>query len=332
MNPDRVFVTGVPRSGTTWVGRALGYADHAAYVGEPDNPHLSLFAMRAKRGLDQMPIFEDGAVPASYARLWELAFSPSRIPSLIARSLWSTRIRSSTVLRGLRHRKAVCGAERSERVPLAWRMSALLDPPRRAGGRCDNVVVKSVMSAFIMDWIQSRWSPRVLILFRDPLNVIASAVELGILGEALESNPLVRERYLVPWGITPPSPMIDSRPHLRVSWNVGLLLSVQRSDLARHPDWIVAEHETLCADPIHGFRDLCSRLGLGWNDGIGEFLERSNRPGAGYQTNRIAGAQPERWRSLSPAALRDIRACLDEFPTLHSLPARRPAAAEGSHR
>ena len=32
----RVLILGVPRSGTTWSGRALGATEHAAYVNEPD--------------------------------------------------------------------------------------------------------------------------------------------------------------------------------------------------------------------------------------------------------------------------------------------------------
>ena len=99
------------------------------------------------------------------------------------------------------------------------------------------------------------------------------------------------------------------------TFEYGVLASALRDAAARHDDWTIVRHEQLCTDPVVEFRALAATLGLGWNDAATEFLTESDRDGTGYQTNRRATDQPDRWRErLDAEQLEIIRATLDRFP------------------
>ena len=79
----RVLVAGIPRSGTTWVGRVLGQADGSCYVHEPDNHLVRPEAWWAKRELGAYPRLHPGPPAADYERLFRVAFAGGARPSLL---------------------------------------------------------------------------------------------------------------------------------------------------------------------------------------------------------------------------------------------------------
>lgn len=83
----RVLVAGIPRSGTTWVGRVLGQADGACYVHEPDNHLVRPEAWWAKRRLGAFPRLLPGQPAPDYERLFRVAFAGGARPSLL--STWA---------------------------------------------------------------------------------------------------------------------------------------------------------------------------------------------------------------------------------------------------
>ncbi|MGH3658472.1 MAG: hypothetical protein ACRDUA_17595, partial [Micromonosporaceae bacterium] len=202
-------------------------------------------------------------------------------------------------------------------------VSALARKPAKPVGGA-TVLVKSVHVPLALDWIASRWHPRVVVVQRHPLNVAASWCALGWGGLRIDRHPFVQERYVRPLGITPLDPGC-SRLAV-VTWQIGLFTVALERAAARHPDWVVVSHEQLCADPERGFAGLCSALGLEWGDGGRRFLAASNRPGTGTTTFRVAGEQPERWkRRLDAAQVREVRRVLDGFP-LSSVAGSSPRA------
>src|SRR5439155_1175126 len=104
-----------------------------------------------------------------------------------------------------------------------------------------HVVIKSVNSAFTLEWIARRYQPRIVILRRNPLNVVSSWLVLNIEGEPdLPARRLVRERWLEPLGV-PPRPA-----HSKVAstaWDVGVLMCALRASAARHPEWMVVSQD-----------------------------------------------------------------------------------------
>ena len=192
------------------------------------------------------------------------------------------------------------------------RLAAKLAVPRVAQIGVANVIVKSVRSELAIDWIVDEFQPRVVLVERNPLNVLASWIELEYVRDIKEAAAVAlhaQER----WGIDPPA---EDEPRLvHQTFEYGVLASALRESAARHDGWTIARHEQLCVDPVAEFRALADTLELGWNDTVTAFLTASDREGTGYETNRRATEQPDRWRErLDADQVATIRATLEGFP------------------
>jgi len=176
------------------------------------------------------------------------------------------------------------------------------------------VVVKSVMSALCLEWITDRFQPRVLVVERNPLNVLASWSELGYVRNRRETAALiVHARHR--WGVEPPA---ADAPHLALQAFVfAVLTSALREAADRHPEWVRATHEDLCVDTQVRFAALASELDLVWGDRATRFVTESDADGTPYRTQRRTEEQPDRWRErLDADQVATIRAVLGRFPAL----------------
>ncbi|HEX5616576.1 MAG TPA: hypothetical protein VFZ83_15590 [Acidimicrobiia bacterium] len=303
---QRVLVLGAPRTATTWIGEALGHADATAYVHEPDGVE-DPFAFRAKRALAHHPVLEPGADAADYARLWAGAFSGGAPAGTRADRLARALFARTTPEERRRARE---GRGTSVRIQVVCRLArprVAPAPPPAA------VVVKSVHAALAADWIVDRFAPRVVVTHRNPLNVMASWLELGFPNTAPSGHHAVVAEAHRRWGLTLPGH--DAPPLERDSAYLGTLLCALHEHVARHPDWIVVSHEAACVEPASVLRELAARLGLVWGDAAEQFVAASDRPGHGWATQRVASTLSEKWRDqLDPAQVATIRATLARFP------------------
>jgi hypothetical protein len=296
--PARILVVGLPRSGTTWVGRALGAAAGTRAVGEPDNEDNFAYALKAKRGLGRYPIVLPGErPPAAYEALWDGAFAGGRAVTGPVTAL-SDGLHALAKSRTSVHESAGWAAPR--RAALATSV-ALSRPCRPAAAR--HVVVKSVFAPFALRWVCERWAPRVVLVTRSSLNTVASWLRLGwdpplldhpVLGwPAVDRDLLAR---LLPDRAIPPMPPTSDQVR-RLAWELGVLDAALLDAVDRLPDAVVVRHADLCADPLPGFRRLYDELGLEWTDRSTAYLEESNTDGSGtYDTRRVAGNEAVRWR------------------------------------
>jgi hypothetical protein len=302
-------VIGGPRTGTTWVAEALSFAPGAAWINEPDNEWPDPFALRAKLPLGRFPILDErDPDPPEYLELWRRAFAGLRQSGpLLAladrlenwpktrRDLW----------------RALCDHANPRVAPWLRVLVSLARPPSRQV-ECDVLVVKSVHAPLALEWLTTRLQPRVVVVFRHPFNTIASWLEFGWGGCYLDTHPKVRERFAAPWGF----PDLDEGRSLvsAVTWEVALFTSVLQAAAQEHPDWVAVSHESLCTDPIGGFQQIYSDLGLTWTAGTERFIRESNRAGMGYETARVAAEQPDRWkRRLSSDQVHEIRSLLSRI-------------------
>ncbi|MGH3259540.1 MAG: sulfotransferase [Streptosporangiaceae bacterium] len=303
-----VLIVGAPRSGTTWVASVLSQVCGARLVHEPDNDLVNPFALRAKAGLGRYPVIAAGDVARDYERLWASAFDPGvrgvSPRDLTARGVlrftsvnWADRIVEGDTRPGTRALKAV--------------FDQLAVPRGRVGPPADVPMVKSVHSAFALDFITSRWQPSVVVVFRDPLNAIASWLELGFKPRHFEADRRVRRQVIDRLGL--PLPRTDDEV-TSVAYTYLVLSASLRASVAAHSGWSTVVHEDLCADPQAGFAKLLAELGLPFSAAVEQRIRGSNRPGSGYQTNRVASLQPDRWRQrLSASQAYRIMAIAGEF-------------------
>lgn len=286
---DRILLLGVARSGTRWLATALGHAAGAQLVKEPDNVTATNFG--------PYPMIEAAAAAPHYRALWDLAFS-ARVPTGDAPD-W--RLRAGRM--ALRLPPKV----RDPMLRSAAQIIAALP------GRAPQVVVKSIYAPFAVDWLVRNYDPKVVVIQRNPLNVISSWLELDLSGFDLLTRPSVRERYLDPLGVPPQNG--DTSPLQLVARWVGLLGMVLGEHLSRHPQWLQVTHEDLCVDPEQSIHAVCDAVGLTWSDAVVRFLAESNRPGEGFSHVRVTREQSTRWRKrLSVDQVAEIEAELARFP------------------
>ena len=298
----RILLAGVPRSGTSWTGQALGATPGTRYVDEPDG-FRDAYAFEVMMGVGENAHLEPGAVAPEYRRLWAGAFAGGvRAPGLRARFAEWTYHRAGTPARRLARRGGpvspwLRAARRTAVPPVA-------DPAAR------NVVVKSVQCSLSVEWLAHEFGPQVVVLFRHPLNTIASWRDMGFVA-SVDRNP--REHAVLTgiaatqWGVEPPPPDAPELAHH--AFEFGVLTNALADAAARHPDWVVARHEDLCVDAPTRLRALAERLDLGWGDAAERFVRESDRDGAGFATTRVARDLPEAWRDRLTAE--DVDAVLD---------------------
>lgn len=310
--PGRILVIGPPRSGTTWVEQVLGRAVGARVVHEPDNETCNPFALRAKTALGRFPVLTPSdAAPPAYFDLWSRAFEGV---SRAATARWLT---AKALLRTADDDLDAAFDQRRHRFSARLRViSALASlPPASLAEQPGDppVLVKSVHASLAAEWVAARWRPRVVVVLRNPLNVVGSHVALGWGPSGLDSHPRLHQGPAWPTGVPAVDP--DASPLRRLAWQIGLFMSALEAAARRNPGWLVVSHEDLCADPGTGFQALCRALGVPWTDEAAEFLADSDRPGTGLETRRVAAEQPSNWsRHLSPAQVDEVLAVLSAFP------------------
>lgn len=301
---SRVLVVGLPRSGTSWVGNALGRAPGTAYVHEPDGDH-DPFAFRARRGSFITPDLSPGDTAPEMERLWAGAFAGGRRPMTVRSRLAWRRYRKQPV--DQRWNAWVNG-----KVSIGLKVISAMAVPRVGAPECQHVVAKSVRAEWNVEWIASRFSPTVVIVERHPLNVLASWSELGFGNSPHVLNGLGRYSE-AHWGVSAPAP--DAALIARQAYVYGVGAAALRAAMSRHPEWIRVHHEALCLDPRTLMRRLLGEVGLEWGDATERYLAESDREGSGYHTQRKAREQPDRWRSrLNHEQVDTVLAKLAEFP------------------
>lgn len=290
------------------MGRILGCAADTAYINEPDNVGVNPSAGPQKDtlGFGPYPVFRPGDTAPQQAALWRMAFA-GRLPMRLGfgRKVARLGLRLPTVVRDPLL-TAFAGAVEGTRTPQR------------------NVVVKSVMAQFALEWIVAEFRPRVVIVQRNPLNVVSSWLGGNVfIGMDLPTRPAIRESYAQLVGQEAPIPG-ESRLAL-TTWCVGVLTTVLACTVAEHSDWQMITHETLCADPRTEFHQLFANLGMAWTEEADRFLERGYLRTTFDRADQIprledpravAHEVTNRWKKrLTSAQVDEISAILDQFPT-----------------
>jgi hypothetical protein len=298
-------VIGPPRSGTTWVAQALSHAEGAVYVHEPDGDS-EVFALRAKLGRPRHLELAPGARDRIYERLWGGAFAGGRrnrrFPARLAERIFD---QASFLERR--------DTRRSGRPEGRMRLALALARPLRAEPKARTVVVKSVHACLAAEWVAERFHPRVLVVERHPLNVLASwdQLHLGLDRVEYEHLRAVAQRR---WGcLLPP---VDAPAPERQAAFLGVLQGALNESAAAHPEWVRVCHDDLLDDPQPRFERLCADLGIDHSTAVAAFLAESDRPGEGYVTRRERRRLVERWRGrLAPGYVAGAVGVLERFPS-----------------
>jgi hypothetical protein len=284
-------VSGVPRSGTSWVAKALSFAPGLTYYREPDN-HNWVDQARFRFRFTYLRDRDDAAADPEFA---------------------------DHLRRSLTGRVATPATMSEDPGPLLGRL-----PPRwarRLGGRFPalyrtepGVLVKLVFSNLALGWIADEFpGARQVHVLRHPCGTFASWRRLG-----WEPSPelLLRDERLV----AELGPLADTLAEADGFWEragaewAATALVVTRQ-AARHPGWVVVQHEWLCEDPEPRFRRLTAAAGLAWTDAAARFVRGSDTTGDDvYGLHRRSRDEIDKWlREVDPADVARCRAVVERF-------------------
>jgi hypothetical protein len=298
-----ILVTGMPRSGTTWVATMLAATRRVVYVNEPLNPQHppggspGVLNVRVTERFQYITTANGDAYADAYAHLLGLRYRlgaelrVNRRPADIARAGHT--------------------ASRFALGRLTSRRPLIADP-------------FAVLSA---RWFARRLGCRVVLVVRRPEAVVSSRKRLGWAFDprTLRSQPLLDAELLAPLEdehpglFEPRDGIVDQGAQL---WAI-LHLAVAR--IRREaPEVMVVRHEDLSLDPVAGFRGLADRLGLPFEPRLESTVRRAT---SAANPSELDAGDPHRTRLNSVANLDNWRGRLtqDEIARVRELTA--PAAA-----
>jgi hypothetical protein len=239
-----LFVTGTPRSGTTFVGKVLSAPLGVNYLHEPFNPYCGI------PGIDQLYLYmrPDGSTALTYEELIKRVFSldftlktgyfeEDKLWTLLAKSLIGSR--SSWLMR-----------------------FAKMNPFHKT------MVIKDPIGCLLTEYLFRNFDVKPIIIIRHPIAVVASAMRLNW---EMNLDPVRRQQELVEDYFADEHEFLFAKRMDPVEEAAALwraLNKVLLNQASRHPSWQVIVHETLSQNPVAHFRVLYETFDLPWSSRV----------------------------------------------------------------
>jgi hypothetical protein len=295
--PRPILLTGMPRSGTTWVARILTASGEVGHVNEPFNLAVSPGTLR---------------VPAEHWYAYVTAQNEDRyLPAL-------TRVLDFEypLVRELRR----CRSRTDVLHTLKWWRDFVRSRGRRP-------LVKEPHAVFSAGWFAERLRSDVVVMVREPLAVVSSwkRLEWSFDFTNLLDQPALMRDWLGPFeeemtaALSPDRDLVD---RVALLWRV--IYSVVADE--RFPAVRRVRHEDLSRDPVHGYAELYEALDLTFTDTVAKAVEASSsseNPAETtvehpHETQIDSRANLQNWRHrLSEDEIARIRAVTEETAALY---------------
>jgi hypothetical protein len=330
---NRIFLTGIPRSGTTWVGKVLSQSPDTFYYHEPDNEKNWVLAYHLKRKLHRYPYITDKKQSSEYYKLWENIFKGISLPKYVE-AIFKTAfmpkgkmlekkigIKCNNILNSDFYRYGNNGFNLDNalnfllEIPYSFTFLAQF-LTKRIAVNSKNFIIKSVHSLLALDLIEQCFRPKIIIIKRDPLNLIASYIKMRLPDSnrnIFHQINLVEDHFH------------DMNSKIYQLCQKGTLIQQMALQVAafyyylakeslRHPNWLIVSHEKICQDPITEFQIIFKMLELKWTLEVEKFIRKSNSPGNGFSINRVLKNEIHKWKTiLTPQQVKEIKYCHSLF-------------------
>jgi len=239
-----IFVTGTPRSSTTFVGRVLSIPLEIDYLHEPFNPYCGV------PGIDRLYLYMNERTPSfpHYKQIIENVFNHEftlKTGYFKEDSPWRTVV------------KSVIGSRS------AWSARLIKFNPFHT-----TMVVKDPIGCLLTEYLYQHYGVRPVITIRHPIGVVSSALRLKW---NMSLDPIRQQRELVEDYFLDEQQFLAAEstdPIERAAALWRALNKVLFSQAERHPSWLLVVHEHLSANPIEQFRNLYKALELPWSPKI----------------------------------------------------------------
>jgi hypothetical protein len=247
-----ILVTGIHRSGTTWMGRMLAQVPGIAYVHEPFNKNVRP-GLCAAGFQCWYPYLDDTNGERYYRALADTLH---------------LRYNLRAELRAIHSPKDVGRMVRDFARMERYRLSHA------------RPLIKDPIALLSAEWLAARFQMDVIVLIRHPAGFASSLKQWNM------SHPfsdfLQQERALQ----GPLAPFVaeirefaayehELVDQAALLWK--MLYTVIADYRQRHPDWVFVRQEDLAADPLAGFRELYARVGLPFTEAAQEGIRASSQ-------------------------------------------------------
>ena len=280
----KIFLFGVPRSGTTWLSRVLSASGSYALVHEPDNETNLFMGLVSKCGLPRFPYVRPSERKSRYQNLFKYAANDRLVHQTSKRNALmyrATRMSRRRTLALLASGEDVCSAIK---LPV-YRISKHLLTKRRPRKR---VIVKSVHGVLSLPFLLKHVSFKPVIIQRNPLNIFSSYKAMEMPDQNRHFHR--RTRLLADFDVEPLSSRGVSGDVL-AGYQLGVFNKVIDTYKEAYADIHVIDYEEVMLDPYREIERICGALGIAYGDTIRSFLTQSFRRGKGYTTHRLPSEQ-----------------------------------------
>jgi hypothetical protein len=259
-----VLVTGIPRAGTSWVGRMIDASGQFIYINEPMSPH---HPPGGSPGVLRAPV-------------------PHRFQYISAANehTYLEPFRDTLALRYSYRAELAVNRSSGDLLRLAQRSAAM----RYGRLRRRSALIDDPFAVLSSEWFARRLGCRVVIVVRHPAAWISSRLKLGWRTDfgALLAQPLLMEDWLGRYraAMEELRGTDDAIAEGALLWR--MVHDVVDRVRARNPELRVVRHEDLSIEPVAGFRAVYEALDLQYTPEI----ERTVRAGTsgGGRERRVA--------------------------------------------
>lgn len=285
MTQKPILVTGLNRSGTTWVGKILASSKEVFYVEEPFNYQLR------RRNVIPCPFEahyhsvteEEAALVRKYLSYRMGQFYP-----------WWLDFKSCSTSQNL--------LKASARWLLTqYRLIKKIRP-----------LIKDPIAILSAEWLYKEFDLDVIILIRNPLAYVSSIKRLQwpMGPHMFLRQPALMNDYLSPLAVeieAQSKKENDLMGDAILAWKVfSHVISIYQT---QYPNWLVLRHEDLSLDPFNQFQAIFDKLSLLFSERqrqiIDEFCNASNPAEANnqiHQLKRNSKANIENWKNRLTAS------------------------------
>lgn len=275
-----IVVSGLPRSGTSWVGKMIEAAGRHVYVNEPLNPSHPPGRSPGVLDADVEHYFQ--YICADNSSLWHAAFE-------------RTLGLKYGVRAELRRNRGAYDLARAGRYMTSFtigkitRRHALLDDP---------------YAIFAIPWLIDQFDLSAVIMVREPVAFVGSWRSLGWQVDTAEllAQPLLMRDLLEPYrgDLARVAGTTDWLASASALWR-ATYASLHR--YAEHPRVHLVRHESLATQPMEGFASMYADLGIPWTRRAEKRIHRATSGSVS------SGREPFRWNlsaGLSRTAYRPM--------------------------
>ena len=251
---EPILITGVPRSGTTWVANILGQSSKTNLILEPDNEKYSFLARKWKKALYRFP-FADGTTDSNLLYLFYKQIIRDSYPknkTLINHSLnFIFGHDKANNEHSIQLKESQLAKSFPNITPPIFLSSILKNLTSDFYSVSDIKIIKTVHAGLCLPFLYQHFRPKMLILFRHPANVISSCLELKIEdgNRDIYCRPEI-EPFLTEYK---DDIMKLNDPLSFMGLQIGIFYYLWEMELKKQKEWISVTHENLCENSVEKF-------------------------------------------------------------------------------